>query len=431
MPARVFISHSHEEKELARAWQELIGAVTAGAIEVWLSSDVTPGGGMKLGDEWRARIYGELAKATHVLAVVTPKSLARPWILWESGVATGISRERKLVPVVFSMPLGDLTGPMSSYQAYAAEDERHVREVCEKLALDAGLKPRTNLWGGPIDEYLEAVRKFSPPRPISSEEIDRWLLRLTRLRDDGREVEIPQIVEQLYASLGGEHRPVDGRIHDLVSEVCLGLEQFARALEEVGRGLALSSDDTILTHRRILCLLELKNFESAKAEIERFYEHLPHAAEWAEFAGLEGRLYRDLHRLDGDRDSIERAVAAYRRAFDSDPSQHYPGGQAIAMALLAGDEATIDDLLPKVIALSEAQAAPTDASYWSDFTLGEMHLIDRDVDAAERAYARGLQRRAAPSLRDRDTALAGLRRTAEKRGLDVSRIEALFPPPGE
>ncbi len=425
-PVRVFISHSHDEKELALAWRDLVRATTAGVVKVWLSTDTNPGGGMPIGEEWRESLYRNLREATHVFAVVSSRSLNRPWVVWEAGVATGIAKERKLVPLVFSMPIGELSGPISSYQAYGAEDRDTVKEVCYRLSRDAGQDPDISIWDAPIERYLAQVARFRPPRAASPEDLEAWRLRFTTLRDQGREAEVPQLAEQFYASLETDPAAVDRRIHELLSDVYLRLRRPEKALEELERALAFAPQDLILAHRKGLSLLEMKNLQAAQRHLEELYTRVPKARDWAEFAGLEGRLHRELYRLDARPEDIRRAAEAYSRAFWADPTQHYPGGQAIAMALLAGDRVTIDALLPKVLELCRTEVASAKASFWSDFTLGEMLLIQGDLKAATAAYEQGLTREPSPSPRERQSALQGVRRTAGRLNVDASTIEGLL-----
>ena len=142
---KVFISHSHEEKDLALAWQTLLDHISQGAIEIWLSSDTKPTGGLKIGAEWRESIYEKLSNSNYVIAILSPASIDRPWILWECGVASGTNKERGLIPVVYSMPLSDFEGPLSSYQAYSGEDKSKIEEICERLMVEAGLTPKETI----------------------------------------------------------------------------------------------------------------------------------------------------------------------------------------------------------------------------------------------------------------------------------------------
>jgi tetratricopeptide (TPR) repeat protein len=430
MPTSVFISHSHEEKELALAWKQLIDETSQGAVESWLSSDQTPGGGMPLGKEWRDAIYEKIATATHVFAIVSPQSLTRPWILWECGVATGVQRDRLLVPIVHSMSLTDLPSPLQSYQSYDGDQRASVIEVCRRLITGAGLKPNPDYWKGQLDVFENRVRTSRPKRAISPSLLELWVQRFERLIASHRGSELPHYVDQFYLS-AGERRPLDSRIHDQLSEALLAAKRAKEALQEVDFGLSLSPDDTILLHRKGLILMELQNYAAVEQLLGEVYERVPQLKTWPELAGLEGRMYRERASASGDPTLYAKAAAAYRRAFEFDPTQHYPGGQAVVMALLGDDQATIDALLSAVVRSCEGAASSPKGSYWEDFTLAEMYLVQGDLNAAVAAYARGFARDPEPDMRDRESALKGARRTAGKRQLAIAAIEAAFTARGQ
>jgi hypothetical protein len=143
---RVLISHSTEEKALAEAWKDLIATTSSSAVEVWFSSDTAPSGGMAIGQEWRTYLYDRLAESDFVLAIQTPVTAGRPWIMWECGVASGVDKVRRIIPITFSIGRSDLGNPLTSYQVYEGENAEQVREVCARLAEEAGLTPPAVLY---------------------------------------------------------------------------------------------------------------------------------------------------------------------------------------------------------------------------------------------------------------------------------------------
>src|SRR5882724_4413130 len=90
---QIFISHAHSERDLAEAWKQLITAVSLDNVEVWYSAD--PREGIRPGERWRESIDAKLMRSTYVIALQSPGSLGRPWILWECGMAK--ARKCKIV----------------------------------------------------------------------------------------------------------------------------------------------------------------------------------------------------------------------------------------------------------------------------------------------------------------------------------------------
>src|SRR2546421_10254231 len=92
----VFISHDARDAELAEAFSKLLKSVSAGMIKTFRSSDKKGNEGIDFGDEWYKRLMAKLQSTSDVVCLFTERSLDRPWILFEAGVAEG----RVTTPVV-------------------------------------------------------------------------------------------------------------------------------------------------------------------------------------------------------------------------------------------------------------------------------------------------------------------------------------------
>jgi hypothetical protein len=77
----VLIRHAHAERPLAEAWRELLEAISGGMIAPWDSSDTSGDGGMRTGAEWRETLRRQIGDRRFVIAVLSPASRDRPWIL--------------------------------------------------------------------------------------------------------------------------------------------------------------------------------------------------------------------------------------------------------------------------------------------------------------------------------------------------------------
>ena len=85
----VFISHDSRDAELADAFGKLLKSVSAGMIKTFRSSDKKGTEGIDFGDEWYKRLMAMLQSTSDVVCLFTERSLERPWILFEAGVAKG------------------------------------------------------------------------------------------------------------------------------------------------------------------------------------------------------------------------------------------------------------------------------------------------------------------------------------------------------
>lgn len=85
----VFISHDGRDADLAEAFSKLLKSVSAGMLKSFRSSDKKGTEGIEFGDEWYKRLMAKLDTASDVVCLLTERSIDRPWILYEAGVAKG------------------------------------------------------------------------------------------------------------------------------------------------------------------------------------------------------------------------------------------------------------------------------------------------------------------------------------------------------
>ncbi len=109
----VFISHDGRDAELAEAFSKLLKSVSAGMIKTFRSSDKKGTEGIDFGDEWYKRLMTKLQSTSDVVCLFTERSLDRPWILFEAGVAKG-----KVTTPVVGLALGVPLSRVSSGPFY-------------------------------------------------------------------------------------------------------------------------------------------------------------------------------------------------------------------------------------------------------------------------------------------------------------------------
>src|SRR5258708_37976022 len=115
----VFISHDVRDAELAEAFSKLLKSVSAGMIKTFRSSDKKGTEGIDFGDEWYKRLMEKLQSTSDVVCLFTERSLERPWILFEAGVAKG-----KVNTPVFGGGLGVPLGRGSTGPVYFFQNKR-------------------------------------------------------------------------------------------------------------------------------------------------------------------------------------------------------------------------------------------------------------------------------------------------------------------
>lgn len=157
---KVFISHAHEDRALAEAWQGLINTLTLGQVTPWYSSDDRAGGGCGPGD-WRKAVRERMEEADTILALLTPGSNERPWLVWESGFAEG--QQKTIVPVTFFIDERGIHDVFHDKQIYEGDKPASVLALLDELAAKhfGSTIPDASrvVWKSYVSEYMKSVEQ--------------------------------------------------------------------------------------------------------------------------------------------------------------------------------------------------------------------------------------------------------------------------------
>ena len=136
MKPLVFISHVHNESELAIWIKETIGNILIGGLSFFVSSDRSAIVG---GDKWLDKIESALKDASIVLVLCSNYSILRPWINFEAGGAW--MANKRVIPICHGGMLpSNLPQPLASLQAYVLSNAKDFKDLVELLASAADLK---------------------------------------------------------------------------------------------------------------------------------------------------------------------------------------------------------------------------------------------------------------------------------------------------
>jgi len=83
---KFFISHYGGDKNIAELFSNALRRITLEQISPWFSSDDNRGGGLRPGDIWFNQILDRITQSKAVVSLLTPNSINRPWIYFESGI---------------------------------------------------------------------------------------------------------------------------------------------------------------------------------------------------------------------------------------------------------------------------------------------------------------------------------------------------------
>jgi TIR domain len=129
----VFLSHASADQHIAKYVQERLTDGKHG-LKVFLSS--VPGH-IPAGSDWLARVKGEIDDADAYLILLTPASITRPWVIFETGAAW--MSKRALLPVrAGGLAASDLPMPLGTFQTLSFEDPREAFHVFTQLGSRLG-----------------------------------------------------------------------------------------------------------------------------------------------------------------------------------------------------------------------------------------------------------------------------------------------------
>ena len=235
---RVFISHAHEDRALAKAWQSLLHTVTMGQVTPWYSSD-DRGGGAGVGPgEWRKSVREKMVEADTILALLTPGSNERPWLVWESGYAEG--QNKTIIPVTFFMDESRMHEVFRDKQIFEGDKEDSVLKLLAHLAacqFEESIPEASKLvWGSYVSGYMEHVhheRKESLTRSLFHDDFHMrsiaeklagsWFAAWTEVSSDG---------ESTFETDKLEAWTTDGRIRMVGVSAKTGIEELITGAAE-------------------------------------------------------------------------------------------------------------------------------------------------------------------------------------------------------
>ena len=138
----VFISHDTRDADLAEAFANLLTDASGGIVKSFRSSDRKGTTGIEFGDEWYQAIMRKLDSATDVVALLTARSINRPWILYEAGVAKG-KLNSPVLGLALGVPLEDaVTGPFAQFQNSPDDEDSITKLVLQLIKRHPEAEPR-------------------------------------------------------------------------------------------------------------------------------------------------------------------------------------------------------------------------------------------------------------------------------------------------
>jgi tetratricopeptide (TPR) repeat protein len=385
MPKNVFISHAHDDKALADAVSGLVRRVFDEHAAVGYSSDHSSGGGIQAGSQWLAWILQQVRRSDVTIVMLTPASISKPWLMWESGAVSGVSLALKegtpIIPLLFRLDRDQIPSPLADRQAEHGESREGIERVLKALQATIGEPPAAYmplLLREHVPPYLEQVKLAVQDRPLPLTEaaVQEWCERLDALRAARRSREVGHLHRALllaFTPAGSEPPPLDVRLHRRLGEMYLEARQGTEAIEQFELALRLAPKDLFLLHKLALARLEAVDVNGALEVFASIEKLDPQAADWnAEIAGLKGRTYRERWQSTGDVEDLRTARDAYSQAMENDPESYYLADNAGQLSLLLGERERAIEAFGKA---EQAIARSGERSVWSLATTATAEIV--------------------------------------------------------
>lgn len=155
----VFISHDSRDADLAEAFGNLLTDASGGILKSFRSSDRKGNAGIEYGQEWYRAIMQKLDDATDVVALLTGRSINRPWILYEAGVAKGkLSPNDRVFGIALGVTLDEAaTGPFAQFQNSPDEEDAITTLVLQLIRRHPQAAPREEAVRRQVQAFRETV----------------------------------------------------------------------------------------------------------------------------------------------------------------------------------------------------------------------------------------------------------------------------------
>ena len=392
-----------EQINFNRVYSDLIKPALEGAgFEVFRADEE-----MRAGDI-RTDMFQELLLADLVVADL---SIDNPNVWYELGVRHAL-RERGVIGIRCRrdyMPFDVYTDRTLSYHitdqspGSAVPDPEHLDDDKKKLAqfatetMDSWYERKVS----PVYHLLPYLKEphFKALQVEGAKEFWSWAMRVEVARKGNRPGDI---------SVFAEEAPNIGLRVEACRSAGNGLRslgQFALALDQYEKALALAPDDIESRRQKGLLLGRLKRHDEAKEWLHALVKDMPDDAEsWALLGRVEKDIWISGWRADGktveqmrqdaaaDDAVLQETIDGYAKGFRKDPAHYYSGINAVALMYLLCDLTGKEENLAmrkemeggvRWAVRGALEKDPKD--YWARATLAELEGLSNKKEVIEAA----------------------------------------------
>ena len=155
----IFVSHDNQDAELAEAFSTLVSSASAGILKIFRSSDTKGTQGIEYGAEWYPTLMKKLESASDIVCLLTERSIDRPWLLYEAGVAKG-KLNTPVYGVALGIPLNRAnTGPFAQFQNCDDNEESLTKLVMQLVGRIPDAAPNHGVVLTLVKTFKESAKK--------------------------------------------------------------------------------------------------------------------------------------------------------------------------------------------------------------------------------------------------------------------------------
>lgn len=156
----VFISHDTRDAELAEAFSNLLKSVSAGVLKSFRTSDRRGNQGIEYGVEWYPEIIKNIQGASDVVCLLTKRSVDRPWILFEAGMAKG-KLDTPILGVALGIELKDASsGPFAQFQNCSDDEDSLTKLVFQLVNRIPNSEPDRDTIKFQVGKFRQAIAEI-------------------------------------------------------------------------------------------------------------------------------------------------------------------------------------------------------------------------------------------------------------------------------
>ena len=166
----VFISHDTRDAKLAEAFSTLLKSVSAGVLKSFRTSDKKGNQGIEYGVEWYPEIIKNIQEASDVVCLLTERSVNRPWILFEAGMAKG-KLETPILGVALGISLKEASsGPFAQFQNCGGDEESLTKLVFQLVDRIPNSEPDEETIKFQVGKFKESIAEILKTNNVLAED---------------------------------------------------------------------------------------------------------------------------------------------------------------------------------------------------------------------------------------------------------------------